>query len=483
MHLSLYSLLASLALQKLPLQVHGRALPDTVPGACVGQSCSLSPFSFDPRAWSAQHPQDANFPVDDMPASLGSEDSFERIARRAKSPSSSSSDTGSPNSPNSPSTNNNPLIPDLPPQAAGQPGSPLFLSKVAQPSNPGAPLFLSGVPTATRSGGPDASASPSNPVQTTPATAGGGNSPTDVCKRSTSSLSRRCALPESADEIASDNGDRSDPQDAPQESRPNPNNWYSKIEAGASQRARTQFEERKKNNGPDQEFPSFVDKYKVDDIENLDGMFNGFDSGLTRQTIKKVFDSIDPNISSSQVKARTNFLSSKTTDSGFMQVNTFSKDGRIIIADVNDVNQDGNQKDFRVRWNRFIIEQYRNLMEEHRLGTDNLQLMGRSRISNRATKTTLQTAIRNGYGRDSTGPDFDKDQVFRFGSDSDNPVEKTAFDALSFSDNVNGVWWTLTNFYQTLGKKTITAIRGRLDKGDPENEGVVADLVLEFGPA
>lgn len=117
------------------------------------------------------------------------------------------------------------------------------------------------------------------------------------------------------------------------------------------------------------------------------------------------------------------------------------------------------------------------------MGSANLQLMDRSQIDNTATKTTWQTAIRNVYGRDSTADGFDKDQVFRFRSDSDNPDEKKAFDALSFSDNVNGVWWMLTESYQTLGKKRITAIHGRLDAGYPENEDLLADLVLEFAPA
>ena len=41
----------------------------------------------------------------------------------------------------------------------------------------------------------------------------------------------------------------------------------------------------------------------------------------------------------------------------------------------------------------------------------------------------------------------------------------------------------LTESYQTLGKKRITAIYGRLDAGNPENTELLADLVLEFGPA
>ena len=441
MHLSLYGLLASLALQGLPFQVHGRALPDKVPGACDGENCSSS-FAFEPRAWSAGNPQDSNLPVDNVPEGLSPEDSFDRIVRRAKSPGSSSPDTSSPNSPDSPSTNNNPLNPDPPPQASGQPGSPLLLSDSAQPSNPGAPLILSSAPAAATSDGPDASASASNPVQATPATASAGGSPTEVCKRSTSGLGRRCPPPDPGDASALESGDRSDPPDVPQESRPNPNNWYSKVDAGASQRARTDFEKRKKNNAPDLKFPSYHDIYKIAKFEDLpNGIFSQTDSGIGRQTTRNIFDSIDPSVCSPGPAARINFVSSKTSaDSKPMQQNTFSEDGRIIVAESNDVNLDDNQKLSRVRWNRLIVEQYQELIKERGLGTANLQLMGRNQIDNTATKTTLQTAIRNVYGRDSAVEDFDEDQVYRFRSNSDNPDEKKAFDALSFSDNVNGVW-------------------------------------------
>lgn len=110
-------------------------------------------------------------------------------------------------------------------------------------------------------------------------------------------------------------------------------------------------------------------------------------------------------------------------------------------------------------------------MEEHNLDLKNLQQVGRVSVKNPATLATIKQA----YAENSIKPDSDALATFR--ADSTDANEERAFDALSRSDNVNGVHWLLSDFHNTFGNKRVTAIHTKLEDG-----GFNANMIIDVGP-
>jgi hypothetical protein len=84
-----------------------------------------------------------------------------------------------------------------------------------------------------------------------------------------------------------------------------------------------------------------------------------------------------------------------------------------------------------------------------------LEHVARVGVRNKATVNTVKTAYEETSFHGT---------MAKFRADAADPKEKKAFDALSRSDNVNGVYWFLGDYHNALGDKKVTAIHTMLTK-------------------
>lgn len=146
----------------------------------------------------------------------------------------------------------------------------------------------------------------------------------------------------------------------------------------------------------------------------------------------------------------------------------------MIVAHFTDAANDGTPaNEGKMPWDQLVFLQYK----QFRSGKiEPLQFIGQSQIENKATLNTMLDAFEHG-GR-STPQQMGQVMSFRSvqdGAPAGGP-ESQAFDALSWSDNVNGVYWLLSDFHKALGNKRISQFHLRFN-----NPGKMdADRMREF---
>jgi hypothetical protein len=144
-----------------------------------------------------------------------------------------------------------------------------------------------------------------------------------------------------------------------------------------------------------------------------------------------------------------------------VQDTAFTDDGKMIVAHFTDAANDGTPADEgKMPWDQLVFLQYKQFR-----GGDigELQFIGRSQISNKATLNTMLDAFERG-GR-STPEQMGQVVSFRSvqdGAPAGGPESQT-FDALSWSDNANGVYWLLSDFHKALGNKRISQFHLRFN--------------------
>ena len=133
----------------------------------------------------------------------------------------------------------------------------------------------------------------------------------------------------------------------------------------------------------------------------------------------------------------------------------------MIVARFSDAANDGTPaNEGKMPWDQLVFLQYKQ-----RSGTEigSLQFIGQSQITNKATLNTMLDA----FARSGRSTPDELSHVLTLRSVQDGALaggpESQAFDAISWTDNVNGVYWLLSDFHKQLGNKRISQIYLRIN--------------------
>jgi hypothetical protein len=344
-------------------------------------------------------------------------------------------------------------------------------------------------PTATQAKSVAPSATEPKPVAPTePAQGSGDGKPSKQCKRGI--LGARCA---------SDSGDDSEPVFAPAREQPPSGSWYEFVnDPSKVQNSRTQFNQRINNPIADDLPTGSLSKYELEaeqlsNSDLIDVQSAGIGSILTELGRRG-------EIVAGGKASRVEIRSGNPPENGHptrddVQETGFTDDGKMIVARFSDARNDGTPANDKMPWDQLAFLQYKQLSGD-KIGQ--LQFIGRSQISNKATLNTMLDA----FGHSGRSTSQQMGQVLTVRSVQDGAVaggpEAQAFDALSWSDNVNGVYWLLSDFHNALGNKRISQFHlkfnnpGNLDAaamrdafkkdagGDKDPE---ADILIELATA
>jgi hypothetical protein len=174
-----------------------------------------------------------------------------------------------------------------------------------------------------------------------------------------------------------------------------------------------------------------------------------------------------------------------------VQETAFTGDGKMIVAHFTDAANDGTPaNEGKMPWDQHVFLQYK----QFRGGKiEPLQFIGRSQIGNKATLNTMLDAFERG-GR-STPQQMGQVVSFRSVQDSApaGGPEPQAFDVLSWSDNVNGVYWLLSDFHKALrfnnlGEMNADRMREFFNRPDDlgaegSEDDPSADILIELASA
>ncbi len=224
--------------------------------------------------------------------------------------------------------------------------------------------------------------------------------------------------------------------------------------------ARNKLDERVNSDEPDVALKDLNKEYAVTGFNDNADTF-----GVQRLGVGEVLKGIG--VEDINTKALADAVNSKTPEQIVIET-TMSKDGRLIVSDYSDLRDVEGKPVGDMRWNELVFSRYKANMEKLGTGMTNLQHVGRSKITNLATRNTIMTAQNRNPGLEENG-------VFTFRAGATDANEKAAFDALSRTDNVNGVYWFLSDFHGALGNKKLTAIHSQVDPGGE------ATLILDIG--
>ena len=343
----------------------------------------------------------------------------------------------------------------LTPSAAVDGSQPIILPSNAGPASVQPTQALK--PSAT------ADSTPSTPSAPAAAPEGPQGIP-EYCKGPANGLARRsdCSPGQSGDDGPGAGGIDSEP--VPNQ-RGEVSNWFDEIEKPdvKPQTAVSQLTERIASGAPDIALKDLKNKYEVASSNDKAGTFGGDRDGVQRMLR-------DIGVTDINTEAVGDAIESKTGQR--VLETTMSKDGKLIVADLSDLRDVDNQPVGDMRWNELVFSRYKSNMENLGTGMTNLEHVGRTNVVNSATIQSITTA----HDRNS-GLDLEGKGVFTFRADATDANERAAFDALSRTDNVNGVYWLLSDFHTALGDRKLTAIHSELNA-----DGDVATIILDIEP-
>jgi hypothetical protein len=146
----------------------------------------------------------------------------------------------------------------------------------------------------------------------------------------------------------------------------------------------------------------------------------------------------------------------------------------MIVVRFSDAANDGTPANKgKMPWDQLVFLQYKQLSGGN---IGELQFIGRSQINNKATlDTMLDVFERSGRSTPEQMGEVVSIKSVQDGAPAGGP-ESQAFDAPSWSDNVNGVYWLLSDFHKALGNKRISQFHLRFN--NPGNMN--ADQLREF---
>lgn len=330
----------------------------------------------------------------------------------------------------------------------------------------------SNAPTATQAKSVAPSATEPKPVAPTgPAQGSSDDNPSAPCKRGI--LGARCAL-----DSSDDSGDDSEPVGAPARAQAPSGSWYEFVnDPSKVQNSRTQFNQRINNPIADDVSTGTLSIYALDgettsNIEIVDIQAAGIGSILTELGRRNEISNT-PRGTTVEVRSRNPPANGNPTRDE-VQVTAFTDDSKMIVAHFTDAANDGTPaNEGKMPWNQLVFLQYKQLSGGN---IGNLQFIGQSQISNKATlNTMLDVFERSGRSTPQQMSEVVSIRSVQDGALAGGP-ESQAFDALSWSDNVNGVYWLLSDFHNALGNKRISQFHLRFNNPG----GVNADVMREF---
>ena len=326
----------------------------------------------------------------------------------------------------------------------------------------------SNAPTATQTKSVAPSATEPKPVAPTgPAQGSSDDNPSAPCKRGI--LGARCAL---------DSGDDSEPVGAPARAQPPSGSWYEFVnDPSKVQNSRTQFNQRINNPTADDVSTGTLSTYVLDpqgtsNTEIVDTQAAGIGSILTalgrRNEISDTTKGTRVEVRSQNPPANGN----PTRDE--VQETAFTDDSKMIVVRFSDAANDGTPANKgKMPWDQLVFLQYKQLSGGN---IGKLQFIGRSQINNKVTlNTMLDVFERSGRSTLEQMGEVVSIRSVQDGAPAGGP-ESQAFDALSWSDNVNGVYWLLSDFHKALGNKRISQFHLRFNNPGDMN----ADQLRKF---
>jgi hypothetical protein len=311
-------------------------------------------------------------------------------------------------------------------------------------------LTESNAPTATQAHSVAPSATQPKPAAPTePAQGSGDDSPSAPCKRGT--LSARCDSDSSDD--SSDDGE---PVGAPARAQPPSGSWYDFInDPSKVQNSRAQFNQRINNPAADDVPTGTLGTYNMESNKFpnaviVDSQAAGIGSILTDLGRRNEIDGEDANVVDIRsLTPPTNGHPSR----GEVQETAFTGDSKMIVARFSDAANDGTPlNEGKMPWDQLVFLQFKQLSG---VNIGKLRFIGQSQITNKATLNTMLDAFaRNGRSTPDEMSDVLTLRSVQGGAHAGGP-ESQAFDAISWTDNVNGVYWLLSDFHKQLGNKRI----------------------------
>lgn len=311
-------------------------------------------------------------------------------------------------------------------------------------------------PTATKAESVTPSPTGAKPVAPTePAPASGNDDFSTQCKRGL--LSARCTSDH-------EDSDDSEPIGAPPRAQPADGSWYQFVgDPSKVQNARTQFNLRVNNPAAADVQTGTLSTYVLEDtkVPNdylVDTSAAGIGSILTALGRRGEIED-GANGFSVSVYSRNPPPAGQT--SALIQTTTFTEGGKMIIAESSNAAADGTlANEGKMPWDQLVFLQYKQLRGGE---TGKLSFIGRAQIENKATLNTMLDVFEyNGRSTSDQMSGVMSIKSVQDGATAGGP-ESQAFDALSWSDNVNGVYWLLSDFHNSLGNKHISQFHLRFN--------------------
>lgn len=239
-------------------------------------------------------------------------------------------------------------------------------------------------------------------------------------------------------------------------------NWYDVIGANPKPqfRAREALDDRISGQGQDRD--AIPDNVFDSGYELTDEIDEDVLRGIGLSCIKTMWETLQrssPGPAARVQVSPANFVPKDANDlTPIIQDTTFAGDGSFI----------GALESFRVKdplrggpneivWSERVFHIYSAIMANV---VNGLNSVAQCSIANTATELTIESALTK-TGQTTNSPS----EIVTFRRNADGE-EALAFEAISRSDNVNGVLWLLADHFTSMGRKDITAIHvARQEKG------------------